>query len=99
VGWQSCAAAACSAEICDRRVIELLGQALGQTPATATTPASACRHLVRGNTGTIRASQMAGRTAAVMVVPYWMVPAPSPPASAGVPSRQAPVRAGGMFKT
>jgi arginine decarboxylase len=58
------------AEIRDRRISELLDRAFGDIPAPAATPADAYRHLVRGRTERVPVAAMAGRTAAVMVVPY-----------------------------
>jgi arginine decarboxylase len=57
-------------EIRDRHASELLDQAFGEIPVPATTPAGAYRCLVRGDTEKVPVSQMAGRAAAVMVVPY-----------------------------
>jgi arginine decarboxylase len=54
----------------DRGTIELLDQAFEVTPAPKTTPGEAYRTLVRGRTEQVRVSEMAGRVAAVMVVPY-----------------------------
>ena len=58
------------AEIRDRRIIELLDQAFSEIPEPATNPGEAYRRLVRGRTERIPVSEMAGRVAAVMVVPY-----------------------------
>ncbi len=58
------------AELGGRRIIELLDQAFGDIPAPATTPGEAYRRLVRGRTERVPVSDMAGRVAAVMVVPY-----------------------------
>jgi arginine decarboxylase len=52
------------------RTIELLDSAFGELPAPRITPGEAYRRLVRGRTERVRVSEMAGRTAAVMVVPY-----------------------------
>ena len=58
------------AEVRARATIELLDRAFAELPEPATTPAEAYRRLVRGRTERVPVSQMAGRVAAVMVVPY-----------------------------
>jgi arginine decarboxylase len=57
-------------EMQNRRLPELLDQAFGELPGAQCTPGEAYRHLVRGQTERVRVAEMAGRTAAVMVVPY-----------------------------
>lgn len=57
-------------EIRDRGMIELLDRAFGEIPVPATTPADAYRHLVRARSERVPVARMAGRVAAVMVVPY-----------------------------
>jgi arginine decarboxylase len=58
------------AEVCARGTIELLDRAFAELPVPATTPSDAYRRLVRARTGRVPVSEMAGRVAAVMVVPY-----------------------------
>ena len=58
------------AEVRARATIELLDRAFAELPEQATTPSEAYRRLVRGRTERVPVSQMAGRVAAVMVVPY-----------------------------
>ncbi len=58
------------AEVRARATIELLDRAFAESPVPATTPSEACRRLVRAGTERVPVSQMAGRVAAVMVVPY-----------------------------
>jgi arginine decarboxylase len=53
-----------------RRLPELLDKAFGELPGAECTPGESYRRLVRGRTERVPASEMAGRTAAVMVVPY-----------------------------
>jgi arginine decarboxylase len=57
-------------ELRDRHNIELLDRAFGEIPPAAISPAEAYRHLVRGRTEKVPVAGMAGRAAAVMVVPY-----------------------------
>jgi arginine decarboxylase len=58
------------AEIRNRRTIELLDRAFAELPEPAVTPGEAYRLLVRGQTEKVPVTEMAGRVAAVMVVPY-----------------------------
>jgi len=58
------------AEVCARATIELLDRAFAELPVPATTPSEAYRRLVRSRTEQVPVSKMAGRVAAVMVVPY-----------------------------
>lgn len=57
-------------EMRSRRLPELVDQAFGQLPGAECTPGESYRLLVRGQTERVRVAEMAGRTAAVMVVPY-----------------------------
>jgi arginine/lysine/ornithine decarboxylase len=57
-------------EMQSRRLPELLDKAFGELPGAECTPGDSYRHLVRGQTERVRVSEMAGRTVAVMVVPY-----------------------------
>ena len=58
------------AEVRARATIELLDRAFAELPLPVTTPSEAYRRLVRGRTEQVPVSEMAGRVAAVMVVPY-----------------------------
>ena len=58
------------AEVRAHGTIELLDRAFAELPVPATTPSEAYRRLVRARTERVPVSQMAGRVAAVMVVPY-----------------------------
>ena len=58
------------AEVRAHGTIELLDRAFAELPVPATTPAEAYRRLVRGRTERVPVAKMAGRVAAVMVVPY-----------------------------
>jgi arginine decarboxylase len=58
------------AEMQSRRLPDLLDQAFGDLPGARCTPGEAYRRLVRSQTERVPLSQMAGRAAAVMVVPY-----------------------------
>jgi arginine decarboxylase len=58
------------AEMRNRRLPELLDKAFGELPGAECTPGEAYRRLVRGHTERVPVSKMAGRTVAVMVVPY-----------------------------
>jgi len=58
------------AEIRDHGIVGVLDRAFGDPPKAATTPGEAYRRLVRGHTEKVAISDMAGRVAAVMVVPY-----------------------------
>jgi arginine decarboxylase len=58
------------AEIRGHSTVALLDAAFGQLPEPTITPAEAYRRLVRGQTEKVPVSQMGGRIAAVMVVPY-----------------------------
>ena len=53
-----------------RGTIELLDRAFEVLPVPTTTPGEAYRTLVKGRTEQVRVSEMAGRVATVMVVPY-----------------------------
>jgi arginine decarboxylase len=57
-------------EMQSRRLPDLLDQAFGDLPGARCTPGEAYRRLVRGQTERVLLSQMPGRAAAVMVVPY-----------------------------
>jgi arginine decarboxylase len=54
----------------DRGTIELLDRAFEVLPVPVSTPGEAYRSLVKGRTEQVRVSEMAGRVATVMVVPY-----------------------------
>ncbi|MGC1405828.1 MAG: arginine decarboxylase, partial [Candidatus Dormiibacterota bacterium] len=58
------------AEMQSRRLPDLLDQAFGDLPGAQCTPGEAYRHLVRSQTERMPLFQMAGRAAAVMIVPY-----------------------------
>ena len=57
-------------EMGERRLTSLLDAAFDALPRAMLTPGETYRKLVRGHTETVRLSQMGGRIAAVMVVPY-----------------------------
>lgn len=57
-------------EMTGGRVIQLLDEAFEHLPEPETTPGEAYRRLVRGKTEPVMLADLAGRTAAVMVVPY-----------------------------
>ncbi|MGA8427192.1 MAG: Orn/Lys/Arg decarboxylase N-terminal domain-containing protein [Candidatus Dormiibacterota bacterium] len=58
------------AEMQTRRLPDLLDRAFGDLPGARCTPGEAYRRLVRSQTERVPLSQMAGKAAAVMVVPY-----------------------------
>jgi len=58
------------AEVRAHGTIELLDRAFAELPVPTTTPSEAYRRLVRARTERVPVSEMAGRVAAVMVVPY-----------------------------
>ena len=57
-------------DIRDHGTVALLDSAFGKLPEPVITPGETYRRLVRGQTEKVPLSQMADRTAAVMVVPY-----------------------------
>jgi arginine decarboxylase len=58
------------AEIKAGDLVEMLGKAFNVLPEPAMAPGEAYRHLVRKQSERVRVSEMAGRVATVMVVPY-----------------------------
>ena len=56
--------------LCEHRILAKMQAAFEVLPTPAMLPADAYREVVRGNVESLRISDMRGRIAAVMIVPY-----------------------------